>query len=123
MEAESTARVLIVEDDAMVAMVIQFMLEDRGYEVVAIAPDGLSAVDFAAEFHPDVVLMDLNIPDIDGLEAARRIVRRYPIPIIALTGYSKSEWGERASQAGIVEFVEKPTSAEELSAAIHKACA
>jgi CheY-like chemotaxis protein len=120
MEAESTTRVLIVEDDAMVAMVVQFMLEDEGYEVVAIAKDGLSAVGLTAELHPDVVLMDLNMPDIDGLEATRRILQCCPIPIIALTGYSKSVWGERASRAGIVDFLEKPTSAHELAAAIHR---
>jgi two-component system, response regulator PdtaR len=121
MEAESATRVLIVEDDAMVAMVIQFMLEDKGYEVVATAKDGLSAVGLTFELRPDVVLMDLNMPDMDGLEAARRILQCYPIPIIALTGYSKAVWGERASRAGIVDFLEKPTSAHELADAIHRA--
>ena len=118
MSTEPKTRVLIAEDDAMVAMVIQYMLEDRGCEVVGIAKDGLSAVESVVELRPDVVVLDLQMPDIDGLEVTRRIMQRCPVPVIALTAHSVSEWGEEAFEAGVVGFLEKPATADQLAAAI-----
>jgi two-component system, response regulator PdtaR len=118
MRNNSRTRVLIADDDGLVAMVIQFMLEDKGYEVVGIAGDGHAAVECVVDLRPDVVLMDLGMPELDGIEATRRIMRLCPVPIIALTAYGGAQWREKAFEAGMVDFLVKPASAQDMADAI-----
>jgi CheY-like chemotaxis protein len=121
METAPRTRVLVADDDALVAMVLEQMLENQGYEVVGIAADGLAAVECTVALRPDVVLMDLRMPEIDGIEATRRIMERCPVPVIALTAYGSSGWQAEALDAGMVDFLSKPATAQALGNAIARA--
>jgi len=109
----TTARVLTVEDDPIVSADLRLILEDHGFDVCADAQNGLEAVEFAREHRPDLILIDLNLPGLDGVEATRRILGEREVPIVALTGYA-GDWLERAVEAGAVDHVTKPFSELEL---------
>ena len=114
MPAGTTARVLTVEDDPIVRADLRLILEDHGFEVCADARDGVEAVELAREHRPDLVLIDLNLPELDGVEATRRILEEREVPIVALTGYVADDSIERAVEAGAVDHVTKPFSEAEL---------
>ncbi len=100
-------RILTAEDDPLVRDDLRFILEDAGFEVIAHAHDGEEAVELAREHRPDLILMDLGLPGIDGVEATRRILRERDVRIVALTGHSGGAV-ERALEAGAVAHVLKP---------------
>jgi response regulator NasT len=108
MPALSTARVLTVEDDPIVRADLRLILEDAGFDVCPDARDGLEAVELAREHRPDLILMDLSLPGIDGVEATRRILDERDVPIVALTGHSRRAGVERAIEAGAIAHVLKP---------------
>jgi response regulator NasT len=110
MAALTTARVLTVEDDPIVRADLRLILEDAGYEVVPDARDGVEAVEFAREHRPDLVLIDLTLPRLDGVEATRQILDERDVPIVALTGHSSGDLVGRAVEAGAVGHVLKPFS-------------
>jgi len=114
MPASTTARVLTVEDDPIVRADLRLILEDHGFDVCADARDGVEAVELAREHRPDLILIDLNLPELDGVEATRRILDERDVPIVALTGYSAGDSIERAVEAGAVDHVTKPFSEAEL---------
>ncbi len=114
MPAGTTARVLTVEDDPIVRADLRLILEDHGFEVCADARDGVEAVELAREHRPDLILIDLNLPELDGVEATRRILEEREVPIVALTGYVAGDSIERAVEAGAVDHVTKPFSVAEL---------
>ncbi len=82
-------RVLLVDDEALIRMGMRVMLRDLGYEVVGEAGDGQQALEKVATLAPDVVIMDIKMPVMDGLEATRRIMAAHPVPIIVLTAYNQ----------------------------------
>jgi CheY-like chemotaxis protein len=110
MPALTTARILTVEDDPIVRADLRLILEDAGYEVVPDARDGVEAVDLAREHRPDLVLIDLSLPRLDGVEATRQILDERDVPIVALTGHTTGGQIERATEAGAVAHVLKPFS-------------
>jgi CheY-like chemotaxis protein len=106
--AFARARVLTVEDDPIVRADLRLILEGAGFDVCPDARDGLEAVELARVHRPDLVLIDLNLPGVNGVEAARRILDERQLPIVALTGYSSGGFVERAIEAGAVAHVLKP---------------
>lgn len=110
MPAHTTARILTVDDNPIVRADLRLMLEDAGFEVVPDARDGVEAVDLAREHKPDLVLIDLGLPLIDGVEATRLILDERDVPVVALTGHSRGDFVERAVAAGAVGHVLKPFS-------------
>jgi two-component system, response regulator PdtaR len=110
MAALAKATVLTVEDDPLVRADLRLILEDAGFGVCADARDGVEAVQLARELEPDLVLIDLSLPRLDGVEATRRIRNERDVPVVALTGYRNGELVERAKEAGASAHVLKPFS-------------
>ena len=108
MPASTTARVLTVEDDPIIRADLRLILEDAGFDVCPDARDGLEAVELARTHSPDLILIDLGLPRIDGVEATRRILSERDVPIVALTGHRTGGLVERAIEAGAVAHVVKP---------------
>jgi len=113
-----TVRAVIAEDDSLVASVIEAELEKIGVTVAGRATDGLQAVELARSLRPDVVLMDIEMPEMNGLEAARRIQALCPTPVVVLTVYEEWEMANQAAAAGIGAYLIKPPRARELERAI-----
>jgi len=103
-------RVLIAEDEAIIRMDLREMLEEEGHEVVAEARDGAQAIDLAREHRPDVVFMDINMPDVDGIQAARVIGEERLAPVVMVTAFSQAGYVKEASEAGAMAYVVKPFS-------------
>ncbi len=118
------ARILIVEDERIIALTLQRMLEDRGYEVVGTATSAQSAVQKAKSISPDIVLMDIHLSGpSDGIAAARQIEADSALPIVFLTAYSEDETIRRASQCNPYSYLVKPVQSAELHATIQVAMA
>ena len=111
-------RVLIVEDEPLVSEMLLEILEAMKYQVVGVAIDGIEAVDMAQTAEPDVILMDIGLNEIDGVEATRRIQLIRPTPIVALTAYDNREILNRATEAGVGAYLTKPTDPSSLKSAI-----
>ena len=119
----SQRRVVLAEDDTVTRMDLREMLTRLGYAVVGEATEGGSAVDLARRLRPDIVIMDVKMPDIDGIVAAQMLARDSVAPVLLLTAYSHAELIERAKQAGVVAYVGKPVRENELAAALEIALA
>jgi CheY-like chemotaxis protein len=119
----TAARVLTVEDDPIVRADLRLILEDAGFDVCADARDGIEAVEFARTHRPDLILIDLSLPRIDGIEATRRILHERDVPIVALTGHRSGRFVERAIEAGAVAHVLKPFHEAQLVGTITDALA
>jgi two-component system, response regulator PdtaR len=111
--ATATARVMTVEDDPIVRADLRLVLEDAGFGVCAGARDGVEAVELARLHAPDVIVLDLGLPRLDGVEATRQILSERDVPIIVLTGRSSS-LAEEAMDAGAVTYLRKPFVEREL---------
>jgi response regulator NasT len=111
--SHATASVLTVEDDPIVRADLRLILEDAGFDVVPDARDGVEAVELAREHRPDLILIDLNLPGLDGVEATRQILSERAVPIVALTGH-RTGIVERALEAGAVAHVLKPFDESQL---------
>src|SRR5512139_813342 len=111
-------RALIAEDNFLVGEMIQGVAEEAGCIVVGRAMDGRQAVEMTSELRPDVVLMDIKMPDLDGIDAAEIIQDCCPTPIVILTAYDTPEMLEEASAVGVGAFLAKPPKARELNQAI-----
>ena len=107
-------RILVAEDETLVRLDLRAMLAGAGYDVCAEAADGLEAVKLAAEHEPDAILMDANMPRLDGVTAARRILATREVPIVMLTGYEYGELIDRAYEAGVVRYLVKPVGEREV---------
>jgi signal transduction histidine kinase len=118
MNAQETPPVLIVEDNPLVGEMIKGLLEEAGYTVVGEAADGFEAVEMTQSLRPDVVLMDIKMPGMDGIEATRLIYERCPTPVVMLTAYDTPEMVEEASAAGAGAYLIKPPNAREIEHAI-----
>ena len=94
-------RVIIADDESLIRMDLREMLTNLGYLVVGEAGDGRSAVNLAREVRPDIVIMDVKMPDMDGIEAARLLTEERIAPVLLLSAYSQQELVQRARQAGV----------------------
>jgi len=115
-------RILVVEDNETNMYLIKFMLKKSGYEVIE-AGEGAAGVELAIKEKPDLIIMDIQLPDIDGLEATKRIRAAEAdsdIPIIALTSFAMAGDRERALAAGCTGYIEKPINPETFIAEIEK---
>jgi two-component system, response regulator PdtaR len=114
-------RVLIAEDEALIRLDLKEMLEEEGYAVVAEVADGQQAVERAQELRPDLVILDIQMPVLDGLSAAEQIASSRVAPVIVLTAFSQRELVERARDAGAMAYLVKPFSKNDLVPAIEVA--
>ena len=119
--SSGATRVLIAEDEALIRLDLKEMLEEEGYAVVAEVGDGQQAVDRAAELRPDLVILDIQMPELDGLSAAERIAADRVAPVIVLTAFSQRELVERARDAGAMAYLVKPFGKNDLVPAIEVA--
>lgn len=106
--------VVVAEDEALIRLDIVETVEEAGYEVVAQVGDGESAVERARELDPDLVILDIKMPKLDGISAAERIGRDNIAPVVLLTAFSQKELVERARDAGAMAYVVKPFTAADL---------
>lgn len=111
-------RVVIADDESIICMDLREMLGNLGYLVVGEAGDGRSAVNLARELRPDVVLMDIKMPDMDGIEAARVLTEERVAPVVLLTAFSQRDLVDRAKEAGVVGYLVKPIQEADLAPAI-----
>jgi AmiR/NasT family two-component response regulator len=114
-------RVLVAEDETIIRLDLRDLLERSGFEVCAEARDGEEAVALARSEQPDVAIMDVKMPKLDGIEAARRILDDRPIPIVMLTAYGQDELVARAVEAGVFGYLVKPFREQDLLPAIRTA--
>jgi response regulator NasT len=119
--SSGATRVLIAEDEALIRLDLKEMLEEEGYAVVAEVGDGQQAVDRAVELRPDLVILDIQMPVLDGLSAAERIAADRIAPVIVLTAFSQRELVERARDAGAMAYLVKPFGKNDLVPAIEVA--
>ena len=110
----TATRILIAEDNDLVSLTLEEQLKGLGYDVIGIARTGQEAVDLASRLSPDVVLMDIRMPEIDGTEAATRINQQRSTPIIMLTAYADKETIRKAEVAGVLGYLVKPVNLTEL---------
>jgi two-component system, response regulator PdtaR len=111
-------RILIAEDETIIRLDLRALLEKSGFEVCAEARDGAEAVELARSEQPDLAIMDVKMPRLDGIEAARRILDERPIPIVMLTAYGQDELVSRAVEAGVFGYLVKPFRESDLLPAI-----
>ena len=112
---------MIAEDEALIRMDLAEMLAEEGYDVVAQAADGESAVQLAEEHRPDLVVLDVKMPKLDGIAAAQRIATQRIAPVVILTAFSQRDLVERARDAGAMAYLVKPFSKNDLVPAIEVA--
>jgi two-component system, response regulator PdtaR len=116
-------RIVIADDESIVRMDLKEMLTSLNYLVVGEVGDGQSAVNLARELKPDVVLMDIKMPDMDGIEAAKILTEEQIAPVVLLTAYSQKDLVDRAKEAGVVGYLVKPFREADLLPAIEVALA
>jgi AmiR/NasT family two-component response regulator len=114
-------RILLAEDETIIRMDLRRVLEEAGFEVCAEARDGEEAVELAVRERPDLAVLDVKMPRLDGIEAARRILAEHPIPIVMLTAYGQDELVARAVEAGVFGYLVKPFREADLLPAIQAA--
>jgi two-component system, response regulator PdtaR len=117
----SDTRLLIAEDEVISRMDLREMLENLGYIVVGEVGDGLAAVNLARTLKPDLVLMDIKMPELDGIEAAQTLAQEHLTPVLLLTAYSDREFVDRAVDAGVMGYLVKPFAEAQLKPAIEVA--
>ena len=114
----TTKRVLVAEDEAIIRLDLAEMLGEAGYEVVGQAGDGEQAVAMAIDLRPDIVIMDVKMPVMDGITAAEQIGKERICPVVMLTAFSQTELVERARDAGVMAYVVKPFTASDVTPAL-----
>jgi response regulator NasT len=114
-------RVVIAEDEALIRLDLAEMLAEEGYDVVGQAGDGEAAVALAEEHRPDLVVLDVKMPRLDGIAAAQRIAEQRIAPVVILTAFSQRELVERARDAGAMAYLVKPFTKDDLVPAVEMA--
>ncbi len=120
---QSRSKVVVAEDEAIIRLDLKEMLEEEGFEVVGEAADGDSAVRLAREQRPQLVIMDIKMPGLDGLQAAERITEQDLAAVLILTAFSQRDLVHRAAEAGAMGYVVKPFQKADLMPAIEIALA
>jgi response regulator NasT len=113
-----SGRILIAEDETLIRLDLRQLLESAGFEVCAEARDGEEAVELARSEEPDLAVLDVKMPRLDGIEAARRILDERPIPIVMVTAYGEQELVARAVEVGVFGYLVKPFRETDLLPAI-----
>jgi len=113
-ESNIPVRILIADDESLIRLDLREMLTDLGYDVIAEAGDGQAALDLSRKLQPDLVIMDIKMPGVDGITAAEELTREKIAPVVLLTAYSDQSLVERAREAGVVGYVVKPFRPAEL---------
>ncbi|RFU83851.1 response regulator [Streptomyces triticagri] len=116
-----TTRVVIAEDEALIRLDLKEMLEEEGYSVVGEAGDGQRAIELAREHSPDLVILDVKMPVLDGISAAEKITEESIAPVLMLTAFSQRDLVERARDAGAMAYLVKPFSKGDVVPAIEMA--
>src|SRR5438876_11808094 len=111
-------RIIIADDEAIQRMDLKDILSKQGYLVVGEAGDGVSAVNLAREIRPDLVIMDIRMPDIDGIAAAETLTQEKIAPVLLLTAFGDQQLVERAKEAGVVNHIVKQLRESEVKHAI-----
>ncbi len=114
-------RVVIAEDEALIRLDLAEMLAEEGYEVVGQASDGQSAVELVERLRPDLVMLDVKMPKLDGIAAAQRIAEQRIAPVVILTAFSQRDLVERARDAGAMAYLVKPFNKHDLLPAVEMA--
>ncbi|MGZ6793942.1 MAG: ANTAR domain-containing response regulator [Mycobacteriales bacterium] len=114
-------RVLLAEDEALIRLDLKEMLEEEGFAVVGEAGDGETAVRLATELRPDLVILDVKMPVLDGISAAEQVVKARLAPVVILTAFSQRDLVERAREAGAMAYLVKPFQSKDLLPAIEMA--
>lgn len=114
-------RIIIADDESLIRMDLREMLTNLGYLVVGDVGDGRSAVNLAKELRPDIVIMDIKMPDMDGIEAARILTEERIAPVLLLSAYSQQELVTKAREAGVAGYLVKPFRESDLTPAIEVA--
>jgi two-component system, response regulator PdtaR len=120
---QSSSKVVVAEDEAIIRLDLKEMLEEEGFEVVGEAADGDAALRLAQEQRPHLVIMDIKMPGLDGLQAAERITEQDLAAVLILTAFSQRELVHRAAEAGAMGYVVKPFQKSDLMPAIEIALA
>jgi len=115
---DTPLRIVVAEDEAIIRLDLAEMLVESGYEVVGQASNGEQAVELTREHRPDLVIMDVKMPVLDGISAAEEIGKERIAPVIMLTAFSQKELVERARDAGVMAYIVKPFTRDDLSPAI-----
>lgn len=113
-EVTNRWRIVIADDESLIRLDLREMLTHLGYEVVGEAGDGRTAVELAKRLHPDLLIMDIRMPELDGISAAEELTNARIAPVVLVTAYSDQELVERAREAGVVGYVVKPFREAEL---------
>ena len=116
--ARLSLRVIVAEDETIIRLDLKERLEASGHQVVGEAGDGESAVRMARELRPDLVVMDIKMPGVDGIEAARALTAEHIAPVVLVTAHGERELVERASEVGVIGYVLKPLRDRDLESAI-----
>lgn len=114
-------KVLIVDDESLIRMDLRDQLESAGYEVVGEGRNGVDALRLNVELKPDLILMDVKMPELDGIEAARQIRHKQPCPVVLLTAYSQADLVKKAGESGVYGYLIKPVREEQLIPALEMA--
>lgn len=114
-------RILLADDEALIRLDLREMLTEAGHEIVGEAANGQEAVQLAQELHPDIVIMDVKMPVMDGLTAAQHITEAEIAPVLLLTAYSQQDIVARATEAGVIAYLVKPVREQQLFPAIEVA--
>jgi AmiR/NasT family two-component response regulator len=115
---QTAMKILIAEDETIIRLDLRSLLESSGFEICGEAKDGEEAVELARSLKPDLAIMDVKMPKLDGIDAARKILDERPIPIVMLTAYGQQELVSRAVEAGIFGYLVKPFREQDLVPAI-----
>lgn len=113
-EGATRWRIIIADDESLIRLDLREMLTHLGYDVIGEAGDGKSAMDLARRLRPDLLIMDIKMPDLDGISAAEELTRERIAPVVLVTAYSDQGLVERAREAGVVGYVVKPFREAEL---------
>ncbi len=117
------SRVLIAEDNELVALTLEEQLKSEGFDVVGVARTGIEAIDLATRLKPDIVLMDIRMPELDGIEATAQLNEQREVPVVILTAYADRDTVRRAELAGALAYLIKPINGSELTPTLNIALA
>ncbi|MCB2183100.1 MAG: response regulator [Desulfobulbaceae bacterium] len=123
MRTKEHVRILVAEDNIVTRETIKRSLQEIGFELVGMAATGLDAVNLALSLRPDVILMDIEMPELNGLEATLQIRQKFSVPVVVLTSHEGEDFVEKASKVGVSAYLIKPLKTKDIERAIIMAMA